>query len=61
MFWRELLGWFLAYESILAIVAIFSDDWWEWFRLLNLITAVSIGGISWVFLIHWLITGNLGF
>ena len=59
MLWKEILGWFLAIETGFAILAFFSDDWWEWFQVYNLTALISVIAVAWVGLIKWLITGTL--
>jgi len=56
---REILGWFLAVETALAVIAIFTDDWWGWFKIFNLSAGISALCTGWVYLIQWLITGSL--
>jgi len=56
---REIIGWFLAIETILAVCAIFTDDWWEWYKAYHLVTFVSVVAVLWIGLIKWLITGTL--
>ena len=59
MLCREILGWVLVVETAFAVLAIFTDDWWEKFQLYNITMFVAIAVTLWIYFIKWLITGTL--